>query len=402
MNSGLGWFIYALGSGWGHLNRALSLAQVAAQDRPVHVLTNSPYAQQVLPAVESASLKLHQLPAKVSVHQAKAFVESLLHRTAYDCLIVDTFPRGLVGELSQLIPKQSNICHVLVHRDLNPAYIRAKAIAQYTRQHYDGILIPGECAAPLAHLPQAKVTAPWLSRSAADLLNFQQLQSQWNISESLPLVVVCGSGQPEELAFWGQVTEQMATALPAIAVRCLAASCPPTCSPDRWIAHWPGMDVLQLADVVVGGGGYNLIHECEALGKPLVAFAWPRRYDRQAQRIERYGAYLVRTIEGEEGAIATVNLLLGSAGHLEQPGQSVSAHPAPDKLSDKVKANCASGYAHVDTSGHAHVDTSGHAHGYANGVRDAISHIQTWRTNHELNNDSNAYGCSHSSYFANV
>ena len=37
------WLIYAVGGGWGHLNRALALARIAAGDRAIKILTNSPY-----------------------------------------------------------------------------------------------------------------------------------------------------------------------------------------------------------------------------------------------------------------------------------------------------------------------------------------------------------------------
>jgi predicted glycosyltransferase len=38
---------------------------------------------------------------------------------------------------------------------------------------------------------------------------------------------------------------------------------------------------------VVGGAGYNTIHECLALGVPLIARPWPRKYDRQELRAAR-------------------------------------------------------------------------------------------------------------------
>lgn len=335
-----GWFIYALGGGWGHLNRALALAQVAAKDRPIHLLVNSPYTKRVTEQIaamgELKNLSLHQLPSHISVQAARASVSALLKSVAYDCLVVDTFPRGLVGDLAEIIPAQSHICQVLVHRDLNPDYMAAKAIATFTRQYYDGILIPGEFSPPLAHLPQVQVTAPWLSRSASDLPNAEAMRVKWNISAKTPLVIVCGGGQPDELAFLGQVTEQVAKAFSDISVRCLAATCPPTCTADRWLYHWPGMDVLQLADVVIGGGGYNLTYECQALNKPLIAFAWPRRYDRQSRRIQAYGC----RVNSVDQAIAALGTLLKAL---------------PSKSSDTFKAD------------------------YENGVFAAIAHIQHWQ-----------------------
>jgi len=37
------WLIYALGGGWGHLNRAIALGRIASRNRPVKILTNTPY-----------------------------------------------------------------------------------------------------------------------------------------------------------------------------------------------------------------------------------------------------------------------------------------------------------------------------------------------------------------------
>ena len=112
------WGIYALGGGWGHVNRALALARVAARHRPVHVLSNSPYCDRIVSTELPPRLTLHALDPTVSLETARHKVLSLLDRLDYDCLIVDTFPRGLIGELVNLIPQQPHICHVLIHRDL--------------------------------------------------------------------------------------------------------------------------------------------------------------------------------------------------------------------------------------------------------------------------------------------
>jgi UDP-N-acetylglucosamine:LPS N-acetylglucosamine transferase len=41
------------------------------------------------------------------------------------------------------------------------------------------------------------------------------------------------------------------------------------------------------ADAVIGGAGYNIIHECAACQVPLIARPWPRKYDRQWMRAGR-------------------------------------------------------------------------------------------------------------------
>ncbi len=317
------WFIYALGSGWGHLNRALALARVAAKHRSVHVLTNSPYAQRLAPVVQSTSLTIHQLPAIDSLSEAQQFVQSLLRSVEHSCLIVDTFPRGLVGELAEVVSKQNDVCRILVHRDLSPDYVAAKSLSEFARSRYSGILIPGEPNVPLATLPQVQLTAPWLSRDRADLVAAEVMRSRLKIPYNKPLIIICGAGQPKELNFFGDLTEQIAATFPTATVRCLAATCPPTCASDRWLYHWPGIDVLQLANVVVGSGGYNLTHECTALGVPLVGFALPRRYDRQALRLQKYAHW----VEHAEAAIAIITSLL-SNGKTEVPDYVNGVHQA--------------------------------------------------------------------------
>ena len=286
------WFIYALGGGWGHLNRALALTQVAAEQRPVHVLVNSPYAGQIPASALSPNLFLHRLSAEASLSETRQAVHQHLARHLETTLIVDTFPRGLIGELADWLP-QSQSCRVLIHRDLNPNYIAAKNILAFAQQHYDGILLPGEYDVPLAGLPQVKQTAPWLSRSASALatpaVHLANFRTQHAITRDRPLILVCAAGKPSELAFFGQLTMNLQAAFPQATVRCMAATCPPHCHPDYWFCHWPGIEAVSMATVVVGGGGYNLIHECKALNRPLISFAFARRYDRQAKRIKTYG-----------------------------------------------------------------------------------------------------------------
>ncbi|MFK8184185.1 MAG: hypothetical protein AB8B99_12490 [Phormidesmis sp.] len=349
------WFIYALGGGWGHLNRALALAQVAVRHRPVHLLVNSPYAKKLVPALQpnsqtdehKQSLTLHilpktELPTLDAIAAAKRTIQSKLEEIDYSCLIVDTFPRGLIGELIRLIPQKQETCRVLVHRDLDPYYVKDKDLDSFVSNYYDGILIPGESNVPFIHLSQAQVTAPWLSRSPTDLIS--QPLPQWHFSAQKPLVVVCAAGQPDELNIFGHLTYQLSAAFPHATVRCLAATCPTTCPAALWLFHWPGMDVLQFADVVVGSGGYNLVHECEALHIPLVAFAFPRRYDRQERRIRQYGGCLVTDAEG---AIAAVRPLV--TARRERPKT------------------------HYETK--TYYETKTH---YENGVSAAIAHIEAW------------------------
>lgn len=317
------WLIYALGGGWGHLNRAIALGRVVAQKRPARILTNSPYANIVRAALRDRfptshpSLQLQPISPQLNLEATRRQVQEILWKTTYDRLIIDTFPRGLGGELVEVLP-HCNIPRVLIHRDLNPDYVQQKGIPSFVMQHYHGVLIPGEGdGLPLAHLPNVSHTEPWLICDSKELFEWITIRSSLaplkGSNHSLndidcvpPIIIICATGNPSELSFFGQLTPQLQAALPDTKVYCLATTCPPQCPSDRWLCHYPAIDYLQVADVVVGGGGYNLVYECRALNVPLISFALPRLYDRQSRRLQRYG----HPVSTPQAAIETLITIL--------------------------------------------------------------------------------------------
>lgn len=297
--------IYALGNGWGHLNRAIALARFAPC--PVEILVNSPYAATVQAALNGSHIQLHPLPQNRSPQSTHEYGRQWFKQAPFTRLIVDTFPRGLVGDLVNVLPTVE-VPRCWIHRDLQPDYIAAKEIANFVQQHYELVLIPGEAAAPLQYLANACLTAPWLLRDGAELLAVREsLRNQLNLHGSHPLLIVCATGQPDELQLFGDVTRQLAQQFSACIVRCLAHERPPNCPAELWIAHWPGIEVLQLADVVIGGAGYHTVYECAALNVPLVALPLRRKYDRQAER----AAGLSIPVKNQAECIEAVGWVLG-------------------------------------------------------------------------------------------
>jgi hypothetical protein len=294
----MSWLIYALGGGWGHLMRSLALSRIAAQTRPVTILTNSPYVAYLSnsPPPLIANCYIQAIPSQATFRETCDRVHQVVASLYYDCLIVDTFPRGLGGELADILPQMKSIPRILVHRDLNPEYVRAKDLRRFVADNFDLVLIPGEIGElPLAQLPQVNPTAPWLFKSAGELPNRADSRALLRLDYLLHLdysegkvVLVCAAGRAEELSFYGQLTRDLANSLTNVTVRCLSAECPENCPPELWVFHWPGIDCLPAADVVVGGAGYNTFYECVSVGVPLVAFAFKRQYDRQQMRVSRW------------------------------------------------------------------------------------------------------------------
>jgi predicted glycosyltransferase len=272
------WFIYALGGGWGHLTRAAALARAAIPRYPVGILTNSPHAGVVQTAMPE--LGIVTLDPALSAPEARRAALREISAAQPDCLIVDTFPRGLGGELASILPR-FDAKKVLVHRDLNPRYAAAANLREFVAGHYHLVLAPGEGEAFTA-----VATPPWLIREYEE------------IGAAMPqagTILVCASGRPDELDWYAEA----ALALEARGARVRLI--------DR---HWPAMDLFATAGAVVGGGGYNTVYECLALAVPLIARAWPRKYDRQAVRLERAAqqGIVARVDTPEQAAAAAMRL----------------------------------------------------------------------------------------------
>lgn len=279
------WLIYALGTGLGHLTRAMALARAAGKfGHSVCILTNSPYANTIAWQNElKPSHTCQVFPAEWNREQIARAVQAVLQQIEdFSVLLVDTFPRGLGGELAAWLPKVP-IPKILIHRDLNPRYVEKFALRSFA-QVYDHILLPGE-AAPFQDLPQATMTAPWLIRDAEELLPPEEARCRLQAADdSRPLVIVLGCGKREEISDRAALAARLQSELPHRAVRFL---CPTTCRQAgvTCLSIWPCLEIMLGVDVMVGAGGYNTVQEARATGTPLLALPQHRLYDRQAHRL---------------------------------------------------------------------------------------------------------------------
>jgi hypothetical protein len=284
--SRLPWLIYALGGGWGHLTRALSLGRNATPYTTVQILTNSPYTPH-LPSQDPA-IQIESIPSTFNRQEVGESVQRIVKQQNYGCLIVDTFPRGLGGELASVLPHIHTCPRILVHRDINPDYVQQKNLHSFVAEHFDQIIVPGDGdRVPFATSSQVIHTCPWLVRNTDELLDMDSARSilRLNDNPQRQLIIVLASGRAEELEWYGQITRLLSQQFPTVDVRCLAMTCPNPCPVDYWVAYYPAIALLWVADVVIGGGGYNTVYECQALGIPLIATPFQRLYDRQELRV---------------------------------------------------------------------------------------------------------------------
>lgn len=285
-----------MGGGLGHLNRTLCLARLVAKEARVTVLTNCSYASFVAESSffqsefaacrpdlkDPVGVEIVEINAKEK-EQFAAHVQSKLLGGEFDYLVVDTFPRGIVGELAELLPQLTVARKILVARDLNPDYVERYALRQFVPQHYDLVLNPGENQGPLVDL--AVATGPWFVKDLEVMASFDvaALRQFLALPPGAKFLLVVSSGQDNRLF------EELALAVqekfPSVAVRLLSMVPPRILEERLWVKYWPGIDLVACADVVVSSAGYNISAECAALDVPLIALPQKRLYDRQLMRI---------------------------------------------------------------------------------------------------------------------
>lgn len=298
--AGRRWVVYALGGGLGHVTRAVALARAAAahsvDSSPprIWLLTNSPFADCLPLELElGRGQEVVRIDSQLSRDAVARHVQEMFDRVRPDVTIVDTFPRGLGGELVALFPTLR--CYkVLVHRDLNPRYVEQMRLAEFIAQ-YDRLLVPGEPAV-FSGCPHAVSTAPWLIRDAGELLSEHRSQRMLKVpADHAPVVAVIGCGKHEEIkelrelasALTVQLAERAEVRFITPALQGKQDTGEVTSSQLTSLQVWPFFQAIRCVSVIVGSGGYNTVHEARATATRLIAYPRRRLYDRQDRRLRQ-------------------------------------------------------------------------------------------------------------------
>lgn len=303
MSSGKGgrqrWMIYALGGGAGHLTRVTALARAAVRQLEqtsetqsalapeICILTNTPFASMIPVARElGAEYQLIQVDRHFSRDEVAAEVCHVLETQVFDVLIVDTFPRGLAGELPEIL-RGLSCPTVLIHRDLNPKYV-AQYGAEAVARNYDLILVPGESAAFDA-MPQAIRTEPWLIRDCDELLPVAEARDILGVTDqSAPVVVVVGSGTESELQEMERLATELVSEFGSLShIRFVAPGLGDVAGHRLFV--WPLLELMPGISILIGSGGYNTVNEARATGTHFIGIARERLYDRQERRLSKLG-----------------------------------------------------------------------------------------------------------------
>lgn len=284
--------MYAAGGGYGHLTRSLSLARSAVKtdsNRIVSILANDEAIKKLSVAGVSERIRLLPIDTSKSNDEIRLDVRStILKSSTFDVLIVDTFPRGVLGELDDIF-SEINCAKFLVHRDTVPKYINSAYVLRAVG-FYDHILLPGE-PAPLEDRTNATRTKPWLIQDDDELHSLEEARRCLNVrDDSLPTCLVVLSGKPQERQAFSELGLRLDQELQGTAFVRVSGDVPEVIESELssiQIKFWPLMKVLPAVDFLIGAGGYNTVREAEATGTPLLAIPQKRMYDQQAKRLNR-------------------------------------------------------------------------------------------------------------------
>lgn len=291
---------YALGGGLGHGMRELALArQLARRVGGRHVLlVNTPLIDTLRAAAASdPTVEIQALAPAASPSEAGRWVLAQRDELAPSLIVVDTFPRGLGGELAEWLPGWSSGYKAIVSRTLPPEYVRTYRLAQFAADAFDLAFAPGE-PSPLEGASGDKRlaltrTAPWLVRSPREVAAPDAAAARLGCSGGRRCVLVVGSGSVAECDEWRRWFVELACDWPrdapplrlALPCACSASSDVPG---EALVRHAPLMELFRGAALVVGNAGYHLVHETRALGVPALFLARTRRYDDQQVRLAEH------------------------------------------------------------------------------------------------------------------
>ncbi|MEZ4371119.1 MAG: hypothetical protein R3B07_09850 [Polyangiaceae bacterium] len=243
------WLIYALGGGLGHAVRAACIARelsgCGVRARVLCAEHAASAARRLFPDVSGLTREEHPTPRALADRLA-------LELASCDLLLLDTFPRGVLGELDSVAPAVPRILLTRLVREPHPALNTRSGWAELGLQ---GVV-------------DIEPNLEWLRGPAVRCGPVARRLTQVHLSPK-PVVQVA---LPDEAA-----RKRVVELLERAGISCVVAE---------------GGELAEgfCAPIVIGRAGYNLTYELVAAGIWHVALPAARPIDDQARRAEYLGA----------------------------------------------------------------------------------------------------------------
>lgn len=267
---------YALGGGHGHALRGLAL------------LTRLGHGTLILPerlAPWSRALGVEHRAVAEGGGAPRALLDSL---GAPELLLVDVFPRGVLGELSGLMERA--VARWLITRHVKPGLYLHPPVRAVIDRLYERIVWTEAPPSELDALAPATTRIEPVLLAPPPLARADARAALGLEGSNAPLVLAVGSGPVETQSRTARLVAKLAARL-ELAWRFVSHELP--VEPGGGVLPlFPLARYLAAADVAIAAGGYHVFHELAAAGVPAVFVPQARRHDDQWQRVD--GARVAR------------------------------------------------------------------------------------------------------------
>jgi len=213
-----------------------------------------------------------------------------LRELAPTLLVVDALPMGLMGELGRFFSAYR--CRkALIARRLRRDYCRAGVIGQFVRANYDLVIkaekIPDD---EFIHSNAIEIP-PVLPCSGNEILSRTEARRRLAVPKNKFLVMAISTLNPSDTDKFFEMTYDTLMKVGNREVAIKFASPYGDKSPSSaHTSYFPLMKLMRGVDMVVGHGGYHLIHETRALDVPFAAIPIKKLYDDQESRVAAYSS----------------------------------------------------------------------------------------------------------------
>lgn len=255
---------YGLGGGHGHAVRGLAMLRRLRDLRPdASGLLLAPSRLGAWARAEGVPCE--HPPEEPDRAALGSWAAEAAARFSPDLVLVDFFPRGVLGELGEAFFAGRRSW--LVARRARPDYYLAPEVRSAVEARYEGVLWAEAGPAGLEALGRrCERTGPVLIRRPDECLSREEARLEMGVPATERLVLLLG--EPK-------LARVTAKALARLGGATLRVGAP-----------FPAMRLLRAADAVVCAAGYHSYHEARALGVPAVFVPQERLYDQQERRAE--------------------------------------------------------------------------------------------------------------------
>lgn len=301
-------FIYALGNSLGHGLRAYSMARQLLQGDPspseLCIAINTPRSSFLESLISAdpltAGIQLLRLPSSWDAADCGRAIEQSVRRFRPTDLVVDTFPRGVGGELLASFFLKLACSKTLISSQLPRSYVMSMELEDFVDQHYDYLINPGDTPwyrsnySPPSPLCSSTVfpfqTAPFQIRSQNELPSRMEAAQEFGVDVNSSKILFVESGTWDECReihrLYHEVKVridqgQLQHELEVVLSTAYSTSERPPSNNRLQASDPPPFLQLPAIDLVVGAAENFLHFETSALNVPAILIARQRKHDFQ-------------------------------------------------------------------------------------------------------------------------